>query len=295
MKIIQRRKIFFVISGTICLISIISIILWGFNFGIDFKGGTLIELSFKDSRPETQKITQSLESLELGTLNIQPVEEKDLIVRLKSITEEDHQKIIANLKKNFEFQEKRFESIGPVIGQELKTKTFYSIVLALIGMVLYIAWAFWKVSKPVTSWKYGVIAIIALFHDILIAVGLFVVLGHFLKVEINAYFVAALLTILGYSVNDTIVIFDRTRENLLHRTSQEFEETVNRSVNENIIRSLNTSLTTLFTLSAVYFLGGETIKYFVLALIFGVMIGTYSSIFIASPLLVVWQRLSMRR
>ncbi|PIP17895.1 MAG: protein translocase subunit SecF [Parcubacteria group bacterium CG23_combo_of_CG06-09_8_20_14_all_35_9] len=295
MKIIQRRKIFFVISGTICLISIISIILWGFNFGIDFKGGTLIELSFKDSRPETQKITQSLESLELGTLNIQPVEEKDLIVRLKSITEEDHQKIIANLKKNFEFQEKRFESIGPVIGQELKTKTFYSIVLALIGMVLYIAWAFWKVSKPVTSWKYGVIAIIALFHDILIAVGLFVVLGHFLKVEINAYFVAALLTILGYSVNDTIVIFDRTRENLLHRTSQEFEETVNRSVNENIIRSLNTSLTTLFVLLAVYFLGGETIKYFVLALIFGVMIGTYSSIFIASPLLVVWQRLSMRR
>ena len=295
MKIIQRRKIFFVISGTICLISIISIILWGFNFGIDFKGGTLIELSFKDSRPETQKITQSLESLELGTLNIQPVEEKDLIVRLKSITEEDHQKIIANLKKNFEFQEKRFESIGPVIGQELKTKTFYSIVLALIGMVLYIAWAFWKVSKPVTSWKYGVIAIIALFHDILIAVGLFVVLGHFLKVEINAYFVAALLTILGYSVNDTIVIFDRTRENLLHRTSQEFEETVNRSVNENIIRSLNTSLTTLFVLLAVYFLGGETIKYFVLALIFGVIIGTYSSFFVASPLLVVWQRLSMRR
>jgi len=295
MKIIQRRKIFFVISGTICLISIISIILWGFNFGIDFKGGTLIELSFKDSRPETQKITQSLESLELGTLNIQPVEEKDLIVRLKSITEEDHQKIISNLKKDFEFEEKRFESIGPVIGQELKTKTFYSIVLALIGMVLYIAWAFWKVSKPVTSWKYGVIAIIALFHDILIAVGLFVVLGHFLKVEINAYFVAALLTILGYSVNDTIVIFDRTRENLLHRTSQEFEETVNRSVNENIIRSLNTSLTTLFVLLAVYFLGGETIKYFVLALIFGVMIGTYSSIFIASPLLVVWQRLSMRR
>ena len=185
--------------------------------------------------------------------------------------------------------EKRFNSIGPVIGQELKQKTIYAIFIALIVIVSFIAWAFRKVSKPIASWKYGIIAIVALFHDILIVVGVFVFLGRFLNVELNAPFVAALLTILGYSVNDTIVIFDRIRENLKHYTP-DFAETVNKSVNQNLVRSIYTSITTLFVLLTLFFFGGESIKDFVLALIIGIISGTYSSIFLASPMLVTLER-----
>ncbi len=185
-----------------------------------------------------------------------------------------------------EIIEKRFESIGPVIGGELKKKSVRAIALVLIGIVLYVGWVFRKVSRPVSSWKYGIIALVALFHDIIITLGVFSILGHFYGIEVGMPFVVALLTILGYSVNDTIVVFDRTRENLLRSAWDDFEEVVNRSVNETLIRSVNTSLTTLVVLLAVYFFGGATIQYFILALIIGIVAGTYSSIFIASPLLV---------
>lgn len=185
-----------------------------------------------------------------------------------------------------EIIEDRFESVGPVIGSELKDKSIKAILIVLISIVLYIAWTFRKVSRPVSSWKYGLIALVALFHDIIITIGIFSILGHFYGVEVGMPFVVALLTILGYSVNDTIVVFDRTRENLLHSAWDNFEEIVNRSVNETLMRSLNTSLTTLIVLLAVYFFGGATIQYFILALIIGIIAGTYSSIFIASPLLV---------
>ena len=185
-----------------------------------------------------------------------------------------------------EIVENRFESIGPVIGGELKEKSVKAIIIVLISIVIYIGWTFRKVSRPVSSWKYGLVALIALFHDIIITIGVFSILGHFYGVEVGMPFVVALLTILGYSVNDTIVVFDRTRENLLHSGWDDFEEVVNRSVNETLMRSLNTSLTTLVVLLAIYLFGGATIQYFVLALIIGIIAGTYSSIFIASPLLV---------
>jgi len=192
--------------------------------------------------------------------------------------------------ENANIEEKRFNSVGPIIGSELKETAVWAIVIALIAIVLYIGWAFRKVSFPVSSFKYGIIATIALFHDVIITLGVFAVLGHFLNIEIGIPFVAAILAILGYSVNDTIVVFDRTRENLLKSGIDDFEEIVNKSVNETLVRSINTSFTTLIVLLALYLFGGDTIKYFVVALMVGISAGTYSSIFIASPLLVTWQK-----
>lgn len=198
-------------------------------------------------------------------------------------------------RENASIEEKRFNSIGPVIGNELKENAVWAIVIALIAIVLYIAFAFRKVSFPVSSFKYGIIATIALFHDVIITLGVFSVLGHFYGIEIGIPFVAAILAILGYSVNDTIVVFDRTRENLLKSGIDDFERIVNKSVNETLIRSINTSFTTLIVLAVLFLFGGDTIKYFVVALMVGISAGTYSSIFIASPLLVTWQKWDLKR
>ncbi len=192
--------------------------------------------------------------------------------------------------------EERFESIGPVIGEELKQKSVYAMIAVLLGIIFYIAWAFRKVSEPVSSWKYGVTAVIALAHDVLIPAGVFAILGYVAQVEVDILFVTALLTILGFSVNDTIVVFDRTRENLSRdHHKHDFDWIVNKSVTETIRRSLFTSLTTFVVLLSVYLYGGASIKQFILALLIGVVVGTYSSIFLASPLLVVWEHFSRRR
>lgn len=192
-------------------------------------------------------------------------------------------------------KELRFESIGPVIGNELKRKALYAILVVVIAIILFIAWSFRKVSDPVSSWKYGVIAVIALVHDVIITFGVFAVLGYYLGVEIDLAFVAAALTVLGYSVNDTIVVFDRIRENLAQHVGSNFKETLEMSVHQTVVRSLNTSFTTLLVLLALFLFGGDSIKWFVLALLVGVLVGTYSSIFLASPLLYTWERFGKRR
>ena len=195
--------------------------------------------------------------------------------------------------KNIE--EKRFDSIGPAIGSELKTNAIWAIVIALVAMVVYIGWAFRKISYPVSSFKYGIVATLALFHDVTITLGIFSALGHFYNVEVGLPFVAAILAVLGYSVNDTIVVFDRTRENLLRSGMSDFEEIVNKSVNETMTRSINTTYTTLLVLFCVYLFGGESIRYFIVALFVGIFFGTYSSIFIASPLLVTWHNWDLKK
>jgi len=236
---------------------------------------------------EVEVITNSGEEINIDAENIDlsDIESEEIDLNAMEGTSE----------KNVNIEEKRFNSIGPVIGNELKESAVWAIIIALIAIVLYIGFAFRKVSFPVSSFKYGIIATIALFHDIIITLGVFAVLGHFYNVEIGIPFVAALLAILGYSVNDTIVVFDRTRENLLKSGIDDFEKIVNKSVNETLIRSINTSFTTLLVLFTLYLFGGTTIKYFVVALIVGISAGTYSSIFIASPLLVTWQRWNLRR
>ena len=300
LRIIQKRRIFFSLSGLSVLAAILALTLWGLNLGIDFTGGSLLELSFVNQRPSVQELGDILDQSDLGIeeIKIQPSGDHELILRTRTLSEDEHQQLLAALREKFgaeEIIENRFESIGPIIGQELKDKAVVAIIIALIVIVLYIAYTFRKVSKPVASWKYGVSAIIALTHDILIVTGVFAALGYFMNVEVGILFVTALLTVLGYSVNDTIVVFDRVRENLIYRPSETFVETVNQSVNETIMRSINTSFTTLLVLFSLYFLGGATIREFVLVLILGAIVGTYSSIFIASPLLVVWQKFSRRK
>ncbi len=297
LKIIQHKYIYFIISGLLVLASIVLLAVWGLKLGIDFTGGTLVELSFKQ-RPQAHQLESDLQHSQLGLdeVKIQPAGENELIIRTRVLSEDEHQALLKWFKEKYgqdQVTENRFESIGPVIGQELKDKAVVAIIIVLLTIVLYVAYAFRKVSRPVASWKYGLAAIIALAHDVLIVVGVFVVLGHLMNVEVGILFVTALLTVLGYSVNDTIVVFDRVRENLIYRPRETFVETVNHSVNETILRSINTSLTTLLVLVIVYLFGGATIKYFILALIVGTVAGTYSSIFIASPLLVLWHQLAI--
>lgn len=306
-QIIQKRKIWLSISGALAGLALIALFAFGLNFGIDFTGGSLLEVRFLNERPAVNDIQSAVADLELGSLVVQPVDDKNVILRFKDTSEEKHQQalarlndIVSNIAENGEeaedagvlsnIEELRFDSVGPSIGQELKTKSFWATIIVLIAIILYIAWAFNKVSKPVASWKYGVAATIALFHDVLITLGVFAVLGHFYGMEINTPFIAAILTVLGYSVNDTIVVFDRVRENL-PKSHEDFENTVNTSVNQTIQRSVNTAFTTLLVLMAILIFGGATIRDFVLAFAIGVFIGTYSSIFIASPIVVIWEKM----
>jgi preprotein translocase subunit SecF len=222
---------------------------------------------------------------------IQTTNGNGLIIRTEVLEKEKHDKVLTDIRSGVgEFEEKRFESIGPTIGQELKRKAFYQLALVSLGIILYIAYAFRKVTRPITSWQFGIAAIVALLHDLLIVLGIFSLLGHYQGIEIDSLFVTAMLTVLGFSIHDTIVVFDRIRENLKVYAGKPIEFVVNHSITQTLVRSLNTSLTVLFVLFALLLFGGETIRYFVLALFIGVLTGTYSSIFVASPILALWQK-----
>jgi preprotein translocase subunit SecF len=279
------------------VLAVASLVLWGLKFGIDFTGGSLLQVKFKGERPAVTQIEETLKSDsavgQLNSLIIQPVGATDMELRFQETSEETHKAVVASLAKlagvDGQLEEMRFDSVGPSIGKELKQKSVNAIFFVLIAIVIYISVAFRKVSKPVASWKYGLSALIALAHDAIITLGVFAALGRFSSVEINTPFVAAILTVIGYSVHDTIVVFDRIRENL-PRSNEDFEGTVNTSLNQTLVRSINTSLTVILTLVAVLVFGGESIRPFALALTIGIAIGTYSSIFVASPLLVVWEK-----
>lgn len=295
LRITQHRRVFYIFSGILMSASLASWLMWGLKPGIDFTGGSMQELDFSKARPTAEAVSVSANA-STGTTDttVQPLGANGLVLRMPPLEEKAHQKLLADLKKDFEkdgdvLTEKRFESIGPVIGEELRKKTIYALIIAILAIVLYITYVFRKVSYPVASWKYGVATIIALCHDVIIPVGVFSALGHFADVEVGAWIVTALLTVLGFSVHDTIVVFDRIRENLSRSNRESFEEVVNRSMNETLGRSLNTSLTVLLVLITTYVFGGESIKDFILTMIIGIAAGTYSSIFVASPILVSWQ------
>lgn len=298
-NITNNKKIFLPISGLLVALSIIAISFWGLNFGIDFTGGSLLEVSFGDFKPTISEVRTSLVEVGLDNTIVQPTEDS-YIIRFKESNDKIHYeavlslKTLASSKEASIFKELRFDSIGPSVGKELKSKSFNASLLALLMIILYISFSFRKVSLPVASWKYGVASVIALAHDVITTLGVFSVLGHFYGTEINTPFIAAILTILGYSINDTIVVFDRIRDNL-PKSKENFSDTVNLSLNQTLGRSLSTSITTLLALAAIYFFGGNTIKDFSLALIIGITLGTFSSIFIASPMLVVWDNMSRKR
>lgn len=287
LNVIKYRKVWLSLSAVLVLSAIILISSLGLRFGLDFVGGSLLEVSFEDKLATVDQVNEALSDLSLGSLVVQPTD-NSIIIRFSQSDQNYHPELISALSALSsdlgEMEEIRYESIGPSIGQELRSKSFWVFSFVLIIIIIYIALAFSKVSKPVASWKYGLVAIISLFHDIIITLGVFALLGYFYGVEINTPFIVALLMVLGYSVNDTIVVFDRIRENL-PKSDTSFEGTIDDSVNQTLARSINTTLTTLLALLAIFFLGGETIKEFVLALIVGIFCGAYSSIFFGSPLL----------
>lgn len=299
---IRYRKISYIVSGSLVLISLVAFVFWGLNPGIDFTGGSLLEIEYTEMRPDVGVLQEAVAPLGLGNILFQPTGEKGLMLRLKNITEAEHQALLQALREPFSESlpengslatlliQKRFDSIGPVIGKELTRRAWTSILVVVVMIVIFIALAFRKVSRPVSSWKYGVAAIIALIHDVVLPVGIFSILGHFYSVEVDILFVTALLTILGFSVHDTIVVFDRTRENLKKGIGSRFEETVGISLKQVRGRSIKTSLAILFVLASLFIVGGETTRYFTLTLILGIIFGTYSSLFLASPLLVTWHK-----
>ena len=297
LNIVGHKRIFLSTSAILVLASLVAIVFWGLKLGIDFTGGSLLEVEFAGTRPEVSAIKNILVKTSMENATIQPAGDKSLILRFGDIGQEEHIRLLDLLRSlsGGEVVEKRFDSIGPTIGAELKKGAITSLALAIIGIVLYIAWTFRGVSEPVASWKYGVVAVAALVHDITIPTGIFAILGKFGGIEIDTLFITALLTILGFSVHDTIVVFDRIRENLRKQKNGQFEEVVNHSMNETMARSVNTSLTVLLVVLAIFFFGASTTKWFSLALGLGVIFGTYSSIFVASPLLVLWHGISKRK
>lgn len=295
LKLLNYYKYLFILSGVIMVLGIASLAIYRLNLGVDFKGGTITELEFSQT-PDQDKVRSVIESTDVKNFQIQTAGDSSLLIKTEALPKEKHDQILEKLRQELpQFEEKRFESIGPVIGQELKRKALYQLGLVGLGIVIYIAYAFRKVARPITSWQFGWAAIIALIHDLLIVLGIFSILGHYRGIEIDSLFVTAMLTVLGFSVHDTIVVFDRIRENLRLHSSQPLDFVINHSISQTIVRSLNTSLTVLLVLLALLLFGGESIRYFVLALLIGVITGTYSSIFVASPILVIWQRWRMRK
>ena len=283
MVIIKYRSIFLSIAALMVLVSWGAIAYYGLNLGIDFTGGAILELEYPAARPNLEIVQAELVKLGRSDVLVQPIGEKGYLFRAKELSDTDRTALTGNSTVI-----KRFDAIGPTIGRELANKALIAIVLVLLLIIAYIALAFRKVSKPVASWKYGLAAIIALAHDISIPTGLFAYLGYARGTEINALFLTALLAILGLSVSDTIVVFDRVRENLQRRAANTFVDTVGLSLNQVFTRSINISLTTLIALTSVYFFGGESTRDFALTLIVGMTAGIYSSIFIASPLLILF-------
>jgi len=291
MFIIKHKKIFVWISIILVTLSVVAIATFGLNLGIDFKGGSLTEVEYSTVRPEQSVIEKDLSTLSLGQALVQPIGEKGYSIKTRAVSDKEHQAILAAL--GVDAKEKSFTSIGPSVGAELVRKSILSFILVSLGIIFWIAFSFRKVSKPVSSWRYGLIAIITLIHDIMIPVGVFAVLSHIYGVEVDTLFVVAILTVLGLSVSDTIVVFDRIRENIRVGHWKTFEETVGNSIAHVYTRSIATSATVIIALLALVFFGPKSTKVFAMMLTAGMFFGTYSSIFLASPLLVFvegWQK-----
>lgn len=289
---IGKKWLFFLISGIVIIPGIISLLMWGLRLSIDFTGGTLLEIRNENfAQPQKLEAVKKIfinNGVQISTVTKSGV--NTYIFRTREFNQQKNESIKKEIEKSFgQVEEKRFESVGPVIGKELTRKAIISIILASLMIILYVAWSFRQVPKPYSSFKFGVSAIVALLHDVLLVVGIFSLLGHFYRVEIDTLFVTALLTVIGFSVHDTIVVFDRIRENLKKMPGKKFSYVANESILETLVRSLSTGLTVIFTLSALLLFGGDTIRWFVVALLIGIVSGTYSSIFNATPFLVLWE------
>lgn len=297
MDIVGKRKIFLIASGILVAICLVSIIIFGFRLSIEFTGGSRLEISSTDNRPlDERKIRNAYSTQKIKIVAVTKNSKTNFNIRSETISEDQKNKVLANIDDTGQkIKENSFDTLGPTIGRETQINALKAIAIALVAITLYIAFAFRKVSRPISSWKFGISAIIALAHDVVIVLGTFAIAGFFLGVEVDTLFITAILTIMGFSVHDTIVVFDRIRENLLKNVRNEpFDKIVNKSFNETLGRSLNTSITVVIVLFALLLFGGESIRWFIIAFLVGIIAGTYSSIFIASAILVEWYKADLR-
>lgn len=295
MNIIRYKNWYFALSLLVIIPGVISLLLWGLNLSIDFTGGSKLSYTVPQVVQNENTLTTIFEKNKAKVASVQ-TSGNTIAIRTQTLDQNTHNKILADLEKNIPgIKEQEFSTIGPTIGKETTVNAFWGIVIASLLIVLYIAWSFRGVPKPTNSWRFGICAIIALLHDALVLLGVFSILGHFLGVEVDSLFVTAILTVIGFSVHDTIVVFDRIRENLRVHAGLPFAEVVNASILQTLGRSLNTSLTVILVLFALLIFGGESTKWFVAALLVGIISGTYSSIFNAAPLLVLWHQLREKK
>ncbi len=294
MNIVGRRKLWFSISILLILPGTIALLVWGLKPGIDFTGGQEMEIAGDIGQSE---LSELVSKAGVKDITVTTSGGERLLVRYSDKDVGESQQIrqnISALLKQKNLQETSFSSVGPSISRDITARALLGVGLASLAILLYVAFAFRNTPPPVSPWSFGATAIIALLHDALFLLGIFAILGHFFGIQVDALFVTAVLTVIGFSVHDTIVVYDRIRENL-RRHNKPFEEIVNISINETLARSLNTSITVIIVLLAFFMFGGESIKYFVLALLIGIISGTYSSIFNASPLLVVYNNWKIKK
>ncbi|MCL4417967.1 MAG: protein translocase subunit SecF [Actinobacteria bacterium] len=290
-KIIKNSKYWFIFSGSLTILSIVAISVFGLRLGIDFKGGTVIEA--RSSNPDRVQIAEKIVKEEFSSnYQVKSGGNDQINLRLPVLSNEDHIKLSKNLTDALgDYKENLYDTVGPSISRDLITRSIIAVILASLAIIFYIAYAFRRVPKPLSSWKFGLSAVIALIHDLLITTGIVAIISHYATwMEVDALFVTALLTIMGFSVHDTIVVYDRLRENFIKNPHKGIAMTAEESVNQTLARSINTSLTVILVLVSLFVLGGASIRHFILILIVGIFFGTYSSIFVATAILVKWQQ-----
>lgn len=295
-RIVKNSWIWFSLSIALAVISIVAIAVFGLRVGIDYKGGTVIEFT----STETNKLELSKEVLATEKYTGYQIKESGqnkVVLRMQTISNDQHKILAGKLTEKLpDYAETQYDTVGPVIGKELTNKSIFAVILASLGIIIFVAFAFRKIPKPLSSWKFGACAVIALIHDLLITTGFVAIMGHFfIWMEVDALFITALLTIMGFSVHDTIVVYDRLRENFIKNPHEDIELAAEESINQTIVRSINTSMTTIIVLTALLVFGSFSIRHFILILVFGIVLGTYSSIFNATPLLVLWQKKSLKK
>src|SRR3989344_453462 len=299
MNIVAHRTIYFWMTGLIFLAALVAFFVHGLPRGIDFPGGSSLHISYQGERPPLETIQEKVASVPVGAASIRPVGTDAISIRVRTMTPEEHEAVLAALAEDgAAVTELSYNSVGPALGSQFATKALWALGAVALAIILYIAFAFRKVSRPVPSWGYGLTVLAILIHDLIIPAGFFALLAHFTGAEVDALFVTALLALLGYSVNDTIVIFDRIREHLAHNqrenVKESFEQTVGKSISETMTRSINTSLTVVLALVVLVLLGAAATRDFALVMLVGVVAGTYSSIWLAAPLLIPLSRWFIR-
>ncbi len=294
MNLMKHRKLWYWLSLVFIVPGMLSIVLWGLKPSIDFTGGSKIEIN---GTQDVEGIKKLAEDNSLESTVVQKLDKDTVSLRSKGLDENKRNEVVAELKKLVGDEQASvvFETVGPSVSAEVTRNSFIAVAIASLVIIIYIAFSFRRVPYPAKSWEFGVGAVLATIHDAIFLIGAFSILGHFYNVEVDPLIVTAILTIIGFSVHDTIVIFDRIRENLIRKGSEGFESVVNLSVLEMLPRTLNTSFLAWVLLFILFLFGGETIRWFVFALMIGMISGTYSSILTASPLLVTWDEFKAKR